>query len=99
MVKTSTTMDPPGTSSADTSIGLLQDAVIALRRHPRDPDCVLVANRIHGFLARFPTHFIVEFLERKADGDVVLHRVGPSDWPDWSLPMVKALDLPPEPPA
>lgn len=91
MVNIKTT--PPGKDSASQVIGMLRDAVLALRRHPRDPKAQTLASKIHGFLAAFPTHFVVEFLERSPEGKVTLHRVALSDWPDWADKLGRDHDL------
>jgi hypothetical protein len=80
---TSIKLTPPGTSSQESAITLLRDAVLALRRHPRDPGAQAVANRIHSLLSRFPTHFVVEYLA-KTDTGAEMRRVPLSDWPEWA---------------
>lgn len=84
---------PPGSTAQESAITLLADAVKALRAHPRDPNAVQVASRITRLLANFPTHFVVEFLQRDAGGRVTMNRVPLSDWPDWSQDLGRQLDV------
>lgn len=79
-----TTTVKPGASSGESAIALLQHAVEALRNHPQDAHAGLVAGRIVNYLKTFPTHAVVAYLVKGADGKAAMHRVDPADWPEWA---------------
>ena len=83
----------PGSSAQESAITLLRDAVQALRGHPRDLRAVQVSSRIVRLLARFPVHFVTEFLQRDEGGRVTMHRVALSDWPDWAMALGRNLGV------
>lgn len=74
----------PGKSSGEAAISLLETAVRALRNHPMDADAGLVAGRIVNYLKTFPTHAVVAYLVRNADGRATMHRIHPDTWPEWA---------------
>ena len=75
---------PGGVSAPESAVLLLRDCIRALQNHPRDAAGVTAATKAHAFLARFPTHFVTEYLVKEGD-QVRLARVSLDAWPDWAI--------------